>query len=84
MSNISKCDVDDCKYNRKGECNANEVEISYKSTASGYHPMCDTYYEREDCFISNEEPYPLCKGNGTEKCHDCCLYEDYEQYHSPY
>ena len=38
----------------------------------------------EECFISNEDPYPLCKGNGEEKCHDCCLYEDYEKYHSPY
>lgn len=37
-----------------------------------------------ECFISNEEPYPLCKGNGKEKCHDCCYYENYEEYHSPY
>lgn len=38
----------------------------------------------EDCFISNEDPYPLCSGCGQEKCHDCCLYEDYEEYNSPY
>jgi len=37
-----------------------------------------------DCFISNEEPYPLCKGRGEKKCHNCCIYEDYEKYHSPY
>lgn len=37
-----------------------------------------------DCFVSNEEPYPLCKGIGKEKCHNCCIYEDYEKYHSPY
>lgn len=35
----------------------------------------------EKCFISNGEPYPLCKGNG-ENCHDCCLYENYEEHHS--
>lgn len=38
----------------------------------------------KDCFVSNGEPYPLCKGNGNEKCQDCCQYEDYELYHSPY
>lgn len=38
----------------------------------------------EKCFVSNGEPYPLCKGNGEDKCHDCCVYEDYEDYHSPY
>lgn len=37
-----------------------------------------------DCFIQNKEAYPLCKGNNCKKCHDCCLYEDYEKYHSPY
>lgn len=39
---------------------------------------------RPDCFISNENPYPLCKGRGEDKCHNCCIYEDYEEYHSPY
>lgn len=38
----------------------------------------------EKCFVSNEEAYPLCKGNGENKCHNCCIYEDYEAYHSPY
>lgn len=38
----------------------------------------------EKTINDNKEPYQLCKGNGTEKRHDCCLYEDYEQYHSPY
>ena len=37
----------------------------------------------KECFISNGEPYPLCKGKG-EQCHECCLYENYEEYNSPY
>ncbi len=37
-----------------------------------------------DCYISNNEPYPLCKGNGEIKCQDCCLFEDYTDYNSPH
>ena len=37
----------------------------------------------KECFISNGETYPLCKGKG-EQCHECCLYENYEEYNSPY
>lgn len=35
-------------------------------------------------YISNNEPYPLCKGNGEIKCRDCCLFEDYTDYNSPH
>lgn len=42
------------------------------------------FYIKNECFNPNNDPYPLCKGNGKERCHDCCLYEDYERYHSPY
>lgn len=35
-------------------------------------------------YISNEEAYSLCKGIGEEKCCNCCLYENYEEHHSPY
>lgn len=41
------------------------------------------YHNFQKCFISNGDLYPLCKGK-EEKCHDCCLYEDFEEYHSPY
>ena len=37
-----------------------------------------------ECYITNGEAYPVCKGSGEEKCHDCCLFENYEEYHSPY
>ena len=37
-----------------------------------------------DCYISNNEPYPLCKGNGEIKCRDCCWFEDYTDYNSPH
>lgn len=84
MAEIYECGVDGCKYNRERECKANEVEINDALTAGGFYPICETYKEIEDCFVSNGELYPLCKGNGDEKCHDCCQYEDYEQYHSPY
>lgn len=40
--------------------------------------------KEENCFISNGEAYPLCKGTKAKKCHDCCLYEDYESYHAPF
>lgn len=41
-------------------------------------------YVMPDCFVSNNDPYPLCKGCGEEKCKNCCIYEDYENYNSPY
>ena len=39
---------------------------------------------RPSCYVSNEEVYPQCKGNGEKRCHDCCLFEDYDVYHSPF
>lgn len=36
------------------------------------------------CYTPNEEPYPLCRGNGESKCKNCCWYEDYIEYNSPY
>lgn len=47
MGSIYRCGVDDCKYNQDGECNADDVEINYGITASGFHPMCDNYEEKE-------------------------------------
>lgn len=40
--------------------------------------------KQPECFILNEDPYPLCKGGKDENCNNCCLYEDYEEHHSPY
>lgn len=37
-----------------------------------------------DCYISNEKPYPLCKGSGENKCHYCCFFEDYTDYNQPH
>ena len=45
------------------------------SASMGIHPPC---------YVSNEEVYPLCKGNGEKRCHDCCLFEDYDVYNSPF
>lgn len=48
LMNITyRCGVEDCKYNQDGECNADDVEINYISIASGFHPICDTYEEKE-------------------------------------
>lgn len=41
-------------------------------------------HKEPDCYISNNEPYPLCKGKGEIKCRDCCLFEDYTEYNSPH
>jgi hypothetical protein len=30
---------------------------------------------RPKCYTPNNDPYPLCKGNGSEDCQFCCLYE---------
>ena len=38
-----------------------------------------TYYKAE-----KDNPYPLCIGNSLCNCKDCCVYADYEKYHSPY
>lgn len=46
--------------------------------------MNEERYNNPACYISNEEPYPLCKGNGEIKCRDCCWFEDYTEYNSPH
>ena len=37
-------------------------------------------YEEPECFTPEENnPYPLCVGNGNERCNECCLYVDYPE-----
>lgn len=37
-------------------------------------------YINPECFKPDENnPYPLCVGNGEEKCEQCCLYIDYPE-----
>lgn len=55
-----------------------------KANITEYETLKPNHETKENCFVSNGESYPLCKGNGKNKCHDCCLYEDYEMYHTPY
>lgn len=31
------------------------------------------------CYESNEDTLPLCKGNGSEQCNECSLWQDLEQ-----
>lgn len=40
-------------------------------------------YSEPDCFVPEENnDYPLCVGNGSQKCEDCSLYAklDYNKY----
>lgn len=34
---------------------------------------------KPNCYVPNNDPYPLGIGNGSEKCRDCCFYEDMNQ-----
>lgn len=64
-------------------------EVKHNETAI-FEKMEDTVglkkekSENEECFVSNGAPYPLCKGGKGDKCHECCLYENYEEYNSPF
>lgn len=32
-------------------------------------------HRKPDCYKPNNDEYQLCKGNGSEDCQYCCLYE---------
>lgn len=51
---------------------------SYWETVSEVaHELVKEYLEKPDCYTpETENPYPLCVGNGTEKCRECCLWTD--------
>lgn len=34
---------------------------------------------RPVCYRPNDNPYPLCKGDGSEECQYCCLYENFPE-----
>lgn len=34
---------------------------------------------RPVCYRPNDNPYPLCKGDGSEECQYCCLYEHFPE-----
>jgi len=37
-------------------------------------------YEHPKCYEPEEEnPYPLCIGNGSAECNICCLYVDFPE-----
>lgn len=47
MAEICRCGVTECKYNEDKECTAEYIYIEEELTASGFHPMCSNYEERE-------------------------------------
>ena len=35
---------------------------------------------KPECYVPEKDnAYPLCEGNGTESCEDCCVYKDYDK-----
>lgn len=36
-------------------------------------------YHEPHCYNPNNNPYPLCKGDGSEECQYCCLYENFPE-----
>lgn len=53
---------------------------SYWETVSEVaHELVKEYLEKPDCYTPEaDKPYPLCVGNGTEKCRECCLWAELE------
>lgn len=51
---------------------------SYWETVSEVaHKLVKEYLETPDCYTpETDNPYPLCVGNNTEKCRECCLWAD--------
>ena len=51
---------------------------SYWETVSEVaHELVKEYLEKPDCYTpETDNPYPLCVGNDTEKCRECCLWAD--------
>lgn len=51
---------------------------SYWETVSEVaHELVKEYLEKPDCYTpETDNPYPLCVGNNTEKCRECCLWVD--------
>ena len=51
---------------------------SYWETVSEVaHELVKEYLEKPDCYKpETDNPYPLCVGNGTKKCRECCLWVD--------
>lgn len=41
-------------------------------------------HDQPACYESNKNPYPLCVGNKSSECEDCCINENYEKFHDPY
>lgn len=35
---------------------------------------------KPECYVPEKDnAYPLCEGNGTDSCEDCCVYKDYDK-----
>lgn len=57
-------------------------ESYWDSISDVAHELLNEYLKNNthpDCFTPEpDNPYPLCIGNGEEKCRQCCLYVDME------
>lgn len=45
---IVACDSSDCSFYRDGECSREYINIEQDLTASGFHPICQDYQEKEE------------------------------------
>ena len=54
--------------------------IAWQPLPPAYEPKNREDDETPECFIPEENnPYPLCVGNGSKDCENCCLYVDYPE-----
>ena len=87
-SDVNNCDILICS--KVGSSKYNKAMKLGKRILSESEAICefDNIYNKNEkepeCYISNNEPYPLCKGNGEIKCRECCWFEDYTDYNSPH
>lgn len=43
MSQIKKCDAQECAYNKERQCHALAITVGDSRSQSQSHPMCDTF-----------------------------------------
>ncbi len=36
-------------------------------------------YQKPECYIPSNTPYPLCVGKSKEECENCCLYQGMDE-----
>ncbi|WP_303906960.1 DUF1540 domain-containing protein [Thiohalomonas denitrificans] len=68
-SDVARCSVPECVYNRSARCYAGAITIG-----SGDLPECDTFHTAND----RVPPRPQTAGVGACKSYECRYNDDYE------